>query len=724
MIVRDNTMARKSISFIKRDGTKFMYSHRCVRGLIRLSSAYIKSELSEEEIVAVENVFGEKVRAMKKRELSYTEWRGCMFEALNDYPAVRDAFMSAHKAENAKIYEEICDGMSRVARDGDNSTGNLDSSLSSSQLALGIESLEKATYRHFHLNEEQKEALDKGYIYIHDMGYRRSSINCCLFDMATVLDGGFSMGEMWYDEPDNLQRAFDIIGNVTVNAAAQIYGGFTICRFDELLAKYAEKSWRQSVERYTSAGLPLEIIEDLAMKDVKDDMKRGFTSLEERFNSVISPRGDYPFITITFGLGRDRFSRMASLTALEVRQKGHGPEGKRRPVLFPKLVLLFDKNLHGKGGELYSLFKAALECSSKVMYPEYLSLTGEKGIVSEVYKEYGEVISPMCCRAFLSKWFERGGEQPADENDRPVFLGRFNIGVVSLNLPMILMKSKDEKTDFYTELDRYMEIARQIHIATYKYLSNMKASTNPLAFMQGGIYGGKLQRDDTIEPLLRSATASFGFTALNELQKLYNGKSLAEDGSYALEVIKYINKKVEEFKRADHIQYTVYGTPAETLCGRQVEQFNKMYLDKYGIIKGVNDRKYFSNSFHCHVSEEISPLKKQDLEARFWDYANGGKIQYVRFSEPRNLKALETTVIHAMDLGLYEGINISLGYCDDCGYNWISKVGKTVSECSHCHSKNMTLIERMCGYIAYTHIHDKSRLNQYKMAEIADRVSM
>ncbi|EIC96154.1 anaerobic ribonucleoside-triphosphate reductase domain protein [Lachnoanaerobaculum saburreum F0468] len=355
-----------------------------------------------------------------------------------------------------------------------------------------------------------------------------------------------------------------------------------------------------------------------------------------------------------------------------------------------------------------------------MMYPEYLSLTGDRGIVCEVYKKYKKVISPMCCRAFLTKWFERGGENPADDSDSPVFTGRFNIGVVSLNLPMILAKAMEDNKDFYEVLDCYLEIVRKIHKSTYKFLTQKRAYTNPLAFMQGGLYGGHLNRDDKIEPLLKSATASFGITALNELQYLYNRKSIVEDGKFVLEVAEYINIKVTEFQRLDHIQYSVYGTLAESLCGKQVKSFR----DKFGNIENVSDRDYFSNSFHCHVSEDITQIEKQDYEARFWDFFNGGKIQYVRVDVPYNIEGLEAYVTHAMKLGLYEGINISLAYCDNCWYQWNNIGSDRPDTCPRCGKKEMTMIDRMCGYIAFTKIHGKSRLNDAKMAEIHDRISM
>ena len=283
------------------------------------------------------------------------------------------------------------------------------------------------------------------------------------------------------------------------------------------------------------------------------------------------------------------------------------------------------------------------------------AVTG-KGYVPSIYKRYGKVISPMGCRAFLSPWYERGGMNPADEKDEPVFVGRFNIGAVSLHLPMILAKSRQENRDFFEVLDYYLELIRKLHIRTYEYLGELRASTNPLAYCEGGFYGGHLKIHDKIKPVLKSATASFGITALNEFQQLYNKKSLVEDGAFAIKTMEYINMKVNEFKKEDGYLYAIYGTPAENLCGVQVQQFRK----KYGIVENVSDRAYVSNSFHCHVTEDITPIEKQDLENRFWDLCNGGKIQYVKYPINYNKEAIKSLVRRAMDMGFYEGVNLSL----------------------------------------------------------------
>lgn len=280
---------------------------------------------------------------------------------------------------------------------------------------------------------------------------------------------------------------------------------------------------------------------------------------------------------------------------------------------------------------------------------------------------------------------------------------------------MILAKSREEEKDFYEVLDYYLEMIRHIHCRTYEYLGKMKASCNPLAYCEGGFYGGNLDMDNCIAPLLESATASFGITALNELQRLYNGKSIREDGEFALEVMRYINEKKKQYTEEDHHLYAIYGTPAESLCGKQVDQFRR----KYGVIENVSDRDYVSNSFHCHVSEDISPIEKQDKEYRFWELSNGGKIQYVKYPIGYNTKAIKTLVRRAMAMGLYEGVNLALSYCDDCGHEELN-----MDVCPVCGSKNLTKIDRMNGYLSFSRVKGESRLNDAKMAEIKDRKSM
>ncbi len=797
-------------------------------------------------------------------------------EVAKSYRDYRD-----YKVDFVAMLDEVYKKSQSIMYIGDKDNANTDSALVATKRSLVFNAFNKELYKKFFLTRDEIQACNDGYIYIHDMSARRDTMNCCLFNIKNVLSGGFEMGNVWYNEPKTLDTAFDVIGDITMAAASQQYGGFTLPEIDKVLAKYAKLTYEKQMNKYLRLGLSEDDAKAQAWSDTEEEMKQGYQGWEYKFNTVGSSRGDYPFITITFGLGTDKFEKLASRTILRVHKGGQGKKGRKIPVLFPKIVFIYTKELHGVGMKNEDLFEEAIACSAKTMYPDYLSLDGDNH-VGDMWRKYGKVVSPMgcvdgkeiitykwnekiytepfekawdklskvfpakpqiigqphlylnpvdvkiydtlkgftpmlrmirnvssewvsvslcntertllCttdhplttangitkradqlskqdqlivnddeyihngkaqrtsphyikevipvsletprysydvstesehfevsgiyshnCRAFLSPWYERGGMTPADDDDTPVFEGRFNIGAVSLHLPMILAKARHEGRDFYEVLDQYLEMIRQLHIRTYAYLGEMRASTNPLAYCEGGFYGGNLQPGDKIKPLLKSATASFGITALNELQELYNGKSIVEDGEFALEVLKYINEKVQEYKRKDGNLYAIYSTPAESLCGLQITQFRKLY----GIIENVSDRPYVSNSFHCHVTEDISPIRKQDLEHRFWNLSAGGRIQYVRYPIGYNIDAIRSLVRRAMEMGFYEGVNLALAYCNDCGHQELE-----MDTCPVCGSKNLTKIDRMNGYLAYSRVKGASRLNDAKMAEIAERKSM
>ena len=674
-------------------------------------------KFTQEELDFICSFVEEKARSLGREGIPIAEMHNIVEAALEQVkPEVAKSYRDYrnYKQDFVKMLDEVYKKSQSIMYIGDKENSNSDSALVSTKRSLIYNQLNKELYQKFFMTTEELQACRDGYIYIHDMSARRDTMNCCLFNVKDVLTGGFEMGNLWYNEPKTLEVAFDVIGDIVLSAASQQYGGFTVPSVDLLLEPFAEKSYEKYYRRYIDMGLTARIADREAMKDIQKDFDQGFQGWEYKFNTVASSRGDYPFITMTFGTGTGKFAKIASITMLNVRRKGQGKKNCKKPVLFPKLVFLYDENLHGAGKELEDVFEAGILCSSKSMYPDWLSLTGE-GYVAEIYKKYGAIISPMGCRAFLSPWFERGGMEPADAEDKPVFVGRFNIGAVSLHLPMIYAKAKQESRPFFEVLDYYLELIRQLHIRTYAYLGEMRASTNPLAYCEGGFYGGHLKFHEKIKPLLKTATASFGITALNELQELYNGKSLVEDGQFAIDTLQHINDKIAEYKKADGNLYAIYGTPAESLCGLQITQFRK----KYGVIEHVSDRPYVSNSFHCHVTEDITPIEKQDLEKRFWDLSNGGKIQYVKYPIDYNLDAIRTLVRRAMKLGFYEGVNLSLAYCDDCGHQELE-----MDVCPKCGSKNLTKIERMNGYLSYSRVKGDTRLNDAKMAEIAERKSM
>ncbi len=719
----------KSVKVIKKDGTKEAYNVEKVIAAISKSAARALITFNEEELNQIRSFVNEQINAMGLKEIPIPTMHNVVEKALEkvdervaksyrDYRNYRQDFV--------KILDNVYQKVQAIDFIGDRSNANTDSTLVSTKRCLGWNELNGEFYKKFFLMPDERQAMKEGYIYIHDRSARLDTYNCCLFDLGRVLAGGFELGNIKYTEPTTLAITFNVIGDVIMASASQQYGGWTCPEIDKILAPYAQKSFKKYCEEYHNIVADIEGVESLdeealqqkteeyAYKKVKRDFEQGFQALEYKLNTVGSSRGDYPFVTFTFGLGNGVFEKMATKAMLKVRAGGQGAPGFRKAVLFPKLVFLYDENVHGEGKELEDLFDAAVECSRRAQYPDYLSLSGE-GYIADMYKKYGKVISPMGCRAFLSPYWERGGQKPADENDVPVFVGRFNGGAITLNLPMIYMKAKTEGKDFYEVYLQYLEMIRHLHRRTRDFLAKLKAAKSPLAFMEGGLYKGNLKATDSIAPLLDYVTFSFGYTALNELQKLHNGKSIIEDGKFAIEVMEYLNKYISRIKEEDHILYAIYGTPAESLISLQVKQFK----EKYGIIEGVSDKEYFTNSFHCHVSERISPIQKQDYEKRFWELSNGGKITYTKYPIDYNVDALKSIIRRGMAMGFYQGVNMDKCYCEHCGYEQLN-----MTTCPKCGSQDITEVNRVCGYLGYSKVNGRSFMNDGKLAEIRDRVSM
>lgn len=695
---------------IKKDGTLEDYNEQKIIDACNKAAKRAMIELSEDDYAKIVNDVWVKIEENydEDTDIEIYDMHNIVEAVLEeDFPTVAKMYKEYrnYKKDFVHMMDKVYERSQAIRYIGDKSNANTDSALVATKRSLIYNELSSELYKKFFLTYNEKQATKDGYIYIHDGSARLDTINCDLFDVGAVMCNGFEMGNIWYNEPNYLDTAFDVMGDIILSTAAQQYGGFTVPEVDKILEPYAEKSYEKYKNEFFDTinmvektdGVYLDMLsnasfekaaDEYATNKVSRDFDQGWQGIEMKLNSVGSSRGDYPFVTMTLGLATSKFGKMAAISLLKVHSEGQGKKGFKRPVLFPKIVFLYDKDLHGDGSEKYSsadVFNAGIDCSSKTMYPDWLSLTGD-GYVASMYKKYKKVVSPMGCRAFLSPWYERGGMYAADENDTPVFVGRFNLGVVSLNLPMILAKARRESKDFYKVLDYYLELIRGLHKRTYDYIGELRASVNPVAFCEGGLYGGHLKPDEKIKSILPPMTMSYGITALNELQRLYNGKSIREDGQFALEVMQYINNYVNRIKEEDHILYAIYGTPAESLCGLQVEQFRKIY----GIVENVSDKPYVSNSFHCHVSEQMSPIEKQDKEGRFWDLFNGGKIQYCRYNLGYNKEAIKTLILRAMDKGFYEGVNLAMCYCEDCGYQQVE-----MDVCPKCGSKMITKIDRI-----------------------------
>lgn len=694
---------------IKKEGTVEGWNGEKIKEAVYKAAARVNQEVDGDTLnKVVEKVHSAScnldisTKDLHKTVIHYLKYFG-LTEVANSYQEYRD-----YKNTYAKSFEKVKDEADNVLLLGDRENANFDSSLVSTKGSLIKGYLTKELYRQFYLSKEEKELTKRGDIYIHDMrDMLMGSVNCCLFDIGNVLRGGFSMSNVDYTEPTSVLSALQVIGDITLVATAQQFGGFTLAEIDKVLLPYAKKTYDNAFKKYfEQCNMEYDESCAMAMGDLRRELEQGFQSLELKLNTVPCSRGDFAFTTLTFGtwdimmddLDRD-IMRMIGETILKTRMRGHG--GKQ--VVFPKLVFLYDENKINEDEDHKELFELAVKCSSKCMYPDYLSLN--HGKAADIYKRTGAITSPMGCRAYLTEWHDKEG--------KAITVGRCNIGAVSLNLPLILAYSLKNNVDFFNVLDVRLETIRNFFKKRYDIIRHTKACTNPMAFMQGGFYKGNLKADDEIGDLVNYMTASFGVTALNELNILATGKTLYQDPWFAEGVLKHINDKVEQFKKEDGYLYAIYGTPAESLCGVQAKQYADYTGDhQFG--------EYFTNSFHIHVNEPITPFEKQDAEYKMFHMCNGGHIQYVRVTNPENLQALKALILRGMEKGFYQGINFDSAYCEDCGKHSTNVMNK----CPHCGSTNLSVISRVCGYLGYTKSNGSTRMNDAKLAEIKDRVSM
>lgn len=707
------------LSVIKKDNTECKWVSNKITQAIKKSADRISQDLSDADTTKLINLVEEEVLKLAENgKIKVSKIHDVVISKLMMInPLVSESYSQYRqlKKRQARSFEKVLHESDRVLQNGDRENANFDSTLTSTKSSLIRGVFTSELYRSHILGKDYLKEIEDGFIYIHDIrDLIFNSINCCLFDMGKVLDGGFEMSNQHYTEPKDVLVALQVIGDVMLTATAQQFGGFTIPDIDKILLKFIDKSrkhLRGLMASYTSMS---DADLDAYVEDsIKNQLRQGFQSIEMKMNTIPSGRGDFAFTTLTFGnidcgTEQERLDQKAICDAiLDVRMRGTGEN--HQPVTFPKLVFLFNRNSYDNSENYKELFHHSIKCSSMCMYPDYLSVDAEDSYVGDMYRLSGEVVSPMGCRAYLSKY-----EDPTDGKVK--FTGRGNIGAVSLNLPMIYYKSKGE--NFYEDLDHYMEMIRKFHVMRYDAIANNYCSSNPMAFTQGGLLGGTKKPHEKIGyDIVKSFTASFGVTALNELNILHEGKPLHEsDGKFVNEVLDHINKRIAEFKEQDGYLYALYGTPAESLCGKQLQQFRKYF----GEVDGVTDREYFTNSFHAHVTAQITPFEKQDIEHQYFHKCLGGHIQYVRLTTNSNLDAISAVVLRGMKMGFYQGVNFDLVFCENCGF----RPEHDVDNCPKCGSHKIMIVSRVCGYIGFLKSGGETRFNDAKVAEVRDRVSM
>ena len=672
---------------IKKNGSEEQFDINKVVEACRMAASNCSKKLSLSDENGVASIVTSKVLGLKKKSISTEKIHSWAIQALKIIDQeVADCYKSYHQFRKNTMREvaKIKEKSDHLKYAGDRENANYNSSLFSTQNAIFRGWNSTLISKNFFLTKKERQAIKDGFIYIHDLrDIMVGNHNCCVFDMENVLEGGFKILNVHTKEPKRVISACGAMYDILNTASAQQYGGFSVPEIDKIVAKYAIKEFQHTGDK----------------DGVLENIKQGLQSLQHHINSNVSARGDTPFITFSFGCidGEDElfneFQLAACLELLRYRQKVE--------MTFPKLVCLYSTPIMKK---YPILLDECIETNRTTLYPDYVSL--DEGYSGELYKKYKLCHTPMGCRSFPTPL---GGYENPQKT-----VGLFNVGVVSLNLPLIYMECSKKKLDFIEEVKKYTQMCIDFLDRRYEQIASMKCSSNPLGFCEGGFVGGNKNPDDLVGDIVNNMGASIGITALNELSVLRNGCELylcdEEDYRKIIEVVEAIKELVNK-NCSNERRYSLYGTPAESLCGTQCEQFRK----RFGIVEGVSDKPYFNNSFHMPVTADISPIEKMNLEYELFHIINGGHIQYVRVDEPENKQAIKKLVKYGMKKGFYQGININCISCEDCGEHF----RKHPTVCPKCGSKNILEVGRVCGYKGFM-----NRMNDAKLAEIAERKCM
>ncbi|SOK58941.1 Ribonucleotide reductase of class III (anaerobic), large subunit [Yersinia phage fHe-Yen9-03] len=596
---------------------------------------------------------------------------------------------------NDRLYSDINEFLNQSNKDLLNENANKDSKMVNTHRDLLAGILSKH-WAEDELSEDLIQWHKNGYGHIHDLDYFISPLtNCCLVNYRDMLENGFKIGNAQVGTPNSIGVASTVLTQIVLAVSASQYGGQTLAHIDYGLEPYVQKSYEKLQQLQKEFNLPDDYVEITLQKEVYDAMQ----ALLYQVNTITSSNGQTPFVTITLGLNQSKFGQMITDSYLKVHEKGLGVDGNT-PV-FPKVVFFLEDGVNLKPEDPnYFLKEQAMKTASKRIYPDFVSVplnkkvTGSKTIA----------VSPMGCRSFLGQW--------KNEDDIEQYDGRFNLGVVSINLPLLALESESDG-DFFGKIDHHMNMAYRAQMNRVERLKKMKARQNPTMFMEGAI--ARLGADETIDKLFYDgyASISIGFVGLAECSEIIKGH-LNKD--YCKSILHYMKYKCEQFKKDSTISFSLYGTPAESLCYK----FAKCIELKY---PNVLKRDFITNSFHQPVWIESSPFSKWDYEESFAYLSNGGNISYVETPNlANNIKALETLIDYAYDRIPYFGINQPVDKCYKCSFEGefsVDKVGFHCPECDNREEGTMSVIRRVSGYLSAP---NSRPFNSGKQQEVIQRI--
>ena len=562
------------------------------------------------------------------------------------------------------------------------------------------------------LPEKIVKAHQEGILHFHDADYFVQPIfNCCLINIGDMLDNGTVMNGKLIESPKSFQVACIVMTQIIAAVASNQYGGQSVDI--KHLGKYLRKSYnkyKKQIEEKYKGKLSGSTIEELVDARVRHELESGVQTIQYQINTLMTTNGQTPFVTLFLHLDeKDPYIKENAMIIEEIlKQRIQGVKNEAGVYVtpaFPKLVYVLDENNCLKGGKYDYLTRLAVKCSAKRMYPDYISAKKMR----ENYE--GNVFSPMGCRSFLSPW--------KDENGNYKFEGRFNQGVVSINLPQIAIIADGDEDKFWKLLDERLELCKEALMCRHYALLGTTSDISPIHWQYGAI--ARLEKGEKIDKLLYGgySTMSLGYIGIYEMTKLMKGVShtTPEGHDFALKVMKYLRGATDKWKKETNIGFALYGTPAESLCYK----FARLDKEKFGTIKDVTDKGYYTNSYHVDVREKIDAFEKLSFESEFQKISSGGAISYVEIPNMQhNIIALESAVKFIYDNIQYAEFNTKSDYCQVCGFDGEIIINDNNEwECPNCGNKDhskMNVVRRTCGYLG------ENFWNAGKTKEIKQRV--
>ena len=685
---------------IKRDGHTVTYDRSKIITAIKKANAEVEpgekvtDEKIEEIVQGIESknrprklvedfqdIIEQKLMAVGKFVLakSYIIYRYTR-ELVRKANTTDDSILSLIKNRNKDVMEE---------------NSNKNATVASTQRDLIAGEVSKDLTRRVLLPEKISKAHDEGVLHFHDADYFLQPIfNCCLINIGDMLDNGTVMNGKLIESPKSFQVACTVMTQIISSVASSQYGGQSVDI--RHLGKYLRKSYNKYKNKLVEEfGDKIDdaILEQMAQDRLQDELRSGVQTIQYQINTLMTTNGQSPFVTLFLNLDpNDEYIEENAIIVEEIlRQRLEGIKNEKGVYVtpaFPKLIYVLDEHNCLKGGKYDYITKLAVKCSAKRLYPDYISAKKMR----ENYE--GNVFSCMGCRSFLSPW--------KDENGNYKWEGRFNQGVVSLNLPQIGILAKGNEEKFWSMLDERLDLCYEALMCRHNALLGVTSDVSPVHWQYGAI--ARLKKGEKIDPLLKDgySTISLGYIGLYEVTKLMTGKSHTEpEGEeFALRVMNRLRKACDTWKEETGLGFGLYGTPAESLCYR----FARIDQERFGTIEDVTDKGYYTNSYHVDVREKIDAFSKFRFESQFQTISSGGAISYVEIPNMRhNLEALEEIVRFIYDNIQYAEFNTKSDYCHVCDYDGEIMINDDNEwECPQCGNKDhskMNVTRRTCGYL-------------------------